>query len=236
MDVVRLFWCIQHNFAERCGFHCMNVPITTNLPNLDECERTNSLKTNSLTTSSSASLTNEEMNCISSGSIHACAQLRNVCSRSHVISSRPFARFSLARAYSLRDRAPARRAYLCATYHTSPVRNSYKDLSASRLSQRSSCDRNMSSSNATATTAEKVTTADNNPLLEVSCHRRCFLRAVAIMLPMCTSSKADHISHWHVCVWVCRTPSLHNSTRSRQSMLCLVLRHCLQSSTPPWMN
>lgn len=115
------------------------------------------------------------MNCISSRSIHACAQLRNVCSRSHFLPARPFASFSLARVCSLRDRAPARRASSSAAYRASTVRSSYKNcLSASRLSQRSSSDRNMSS-NATATTAEKVTTADNNPLLEVSCFRRCFL-------------------------------------------------------------
>ena len=177
------------------------------------------------------------MSCISSRSIQACAHLRNVCSRSHVLPARPFARFSLARVCSPRDRAPYRRASVCASCRASTVRNSQKHLSASHLSQRFVCKRNMSSDATATTTPEKATTADNNPLLEVSCERASFFGSSRLYcLNICAMGADDRDQLMHVHVWVCRTQSRHNSTRSRQSMLCLVSRLCLQRSILTWMN
>lgn len=118
------------------------------------------------------------MNCISSRSIQACAQLRNVCSRSHILPARLFTRFSLARVCDLR--ASSRRAPSCASCHTPAPRNIFTHSSAPQLSQRSSRKRNMGSNAIVA--PEEATTADNNPLLEVSCLPRCTSLVISSML------------------------------------------------------
>lgn len=165
------------------------------------------------------------MNCISSRSIQACAQLRNVCSRSHILPARPFTRFSLARVCDLR--ASSRRAPSCASCHTSATRNIFKHSNAPQFSQRSSRKRNMGSNAIVA--PEKATTADNNPLLEVSWLPRRSLRVISRgAVQASVSSQEHHKSLLCGHVW-CRTQSLHNSTRSRQSMSCLVSSRCLQS-------
>lgn len=170
--------CAWRDCAQTAG---ANAKPSFDCPNLSQCRRTNSMEEQSATTMTSqsfASLSKTAMSYLSSRSIHACAHLRNICSRSHVLPARPFVRLGSNRpALSLRDRALSCRQCCCASYHTSALHQSSNPLTISQLKQNVRLERRMSMrTNATVgadTTGtavlEKSTTAAHNPLLEVGC-------------------------------------------------------------------